>query len=482
MRIISTFFSLLFLFSYVNAQNTLEQLQVKLASIDDLNERYHVKLDFAYKTKSQSFEESHASITTLLHQFEDGNNKELLAKAQCYYGGLLLMTDSNTKAQEYLFKSLSYYKTVDNHKQLSRIYNNLGVSFSNQLAFVKALKYQKECISIRAKNNEPLHSNYVNVGTVYYALNQYSEAISYFKLAESFYEKSSNKYTLASIYTDLSICYNELGDYETALNYGLAAVELSAKHKNKRLTTLSHCNLGSVYLTKKKYEQAIHYYEIAVQEAKATDHAFHQMIAFNSLGHIYTNLDSLELAEAYLLKANTLISKANVVEEEILNYQALSTLYQKSNKLEEALLYFNKYVKVTDSLKQVNLNKELPEMLMENKQSIEASIDYQSHLLQQKSHNTLLSLFIIFGTEALLVLLFLGIRFTNLFKNQKTKDISDVMLAHFTLGCIISVLGYWFYPKEAMHQGPLILTGILIGSITSTLILLRKINYKNVGN
>lgn len=479
MRIINTILILFTLSSFSIAQDSLEQLKHKLKTTENINERYDLELEFAYANKINNIDSSYHVISKLYRQFKKESTPSQLAKSQFYYGSILIVLDSNKVGINHLKEAINYYTKEGNIKQLARIYNNISIGYNNLLNYSKALVYQNKCIALKARAKMPLQSNFVNMGSIYYDLGDYIRAIEYYQLTESYYQSTHNHLNLAKIYTNISVSYNELDSSKAALVYGLKATEISSTLNSPSIKANCNSNLGAVYLKQNKLQNAIYYFDLALFESETHNLYHHQAIAHNNLGHIYTQLDSFQLALFHLNAAYNLSVNHALIEEELINLQSLVEVYHKQENPMIAMKYFNLYVSKTDSLKEIIYTHELPELLQKNNSELSEIMQKNYIKQQQSSKHTLHSIFILFGMESILILLFLGTRFTSLFVNKKFKDIGDIWLAHFTVGCFISFIGYWYYPKESMLQGSFILVGVLLSSMISTLLLLRKVFYQN---
>jgi tetratricopeptide (TPR) repeat protein len=470
MRICNTLilFSFIHLFSF--AQTNATALNLQLQQTSNVAEKLDLQLDYAYQNKANNFHESFDSILSYMHQAELLENEAVLAKAHCYYGSMLIMTDSTEKAIEYLHQSLVYYYHSDNSEQLGRVYNNLSISYNTRLNYSLALKYQKLCLDTRIKAGLSIKSNYVNMGAILYDLKSYEEALEYFKLAEQYYNAPSERIALTKVYTNLSICYNELANKTEAIAYGFKAIDLATQLNAPGLNVLCHSNMGSIYLSHEEYQNALYYYEMALFEAQENDDYYNQSICHNNNATIYVSMDSLQLANFHLDTAHSIVVANDYVEEELKNLQIRTKLLESQHQFSAAAKSYEKYITRADSVRQVNSDQPFYELIT----SSQAPIQQVEQTAELKTPKSLWSLVVLFVIEIFLILLFLGSRLGSFIRSQQIIDFVDIMLSYATVGCFVAVIGFWFYPKLYMAQGQFILLGIVFSSLLTFIMVWRK--------
>ena len=101
--------------------------------------------------------------------------------------------DQTKISREYLNKALLKYKEINNLFGISKILNNLGVSYSKTDS-KKTLEYYSQALEIAQQNNLirllPIYTN--NIGGIYEDNGKFKEALSYYKAALETSQKNNN--------------------------------------------------------------------------------------------------------------------------------------------------------------------------------------------------------------------------------------------------------------------------------------------------
>ena len=179
------------------------------------------------------------------------------------------------------------------------VYNNLGVVYSNNEEYDKAIYYLDKSVAIYEKVLGAYHVsnalNYANLGDITRKIGMYDKSLAYYKRAIEINEKNygSNHVETARSYNGIALVYHSMGKLDQALSYNLKALKiretlLTPQHDD---TIVSYNNLALVYGDLHEYEQLQKYTQ------KAYD---------NYLKNIDTNFIILNSAQKHAyLKANT---------------------------------------------------------------------------------------------------------------------------------------------------------------------------------
>lgn len=123
-------------------------------------------------------------------------------------------------------------------------YNNIGICLFRKGAYEQAIKSHKKLIDILGEKNPQIIFSYSNIGTAYFFLEKYQEAIDYFKRAEEKFDESLEKglveeerrVILLPAYVSLGNSYSKLQPENPQIKeFLLKAIELGEKHNNTYL-------------------------------------------------------------------------------------------------------------------------------------------------------------------------------------------------------------------------------------------------------
>lgn len=139
------------------------------------------------------------------------------------------------KSREYLLKALALTQKTD-YGLLKTIYVNLGVSYTYEDDFRKALAYYLNAIPYLERQNDQngLAVNYHNIAACYNEMKDLANAEAYELRALEHYRKSGSKSTLAMISLELGQLYTQTRELGKARKYldigGKAAHELNSPY------------------------------------------------------------------------------------------------------------------------------------------------------------------------------------------------------------------------------------------------------------
>ena len=312
--------------------------------------------------------------------------KEGLARAYGSIGVVFSQQSNYAKALFYFFKAQKIYEVTNNYEKLSRIYNNIGVIYKSQNDFFKALVYYEKCLEIQKKAPNELIGVYTNnIGLIYIEQKDYQKALEYFNQASMFFDKYPNPQGLAQLYYNYGKYYNETNKKEKAIEYAVKSLTVFNSIENKFGISDSYAYLGEIYFSQKKYKEALE----------------------------CTN------------KGLTLAKELKILDKVQAFEKTISEIYEKQNNLTEALKHYKLYSVAKDSVAnaetvkntiraEMNFEFDRKEML-QKEQEIKREIVYNE---QAKSNK----IKIIFFT--LLALLVSGIAFLIYSRTQLKKTLT----------------------------------------------------------
>lgn len=217
--------------------------------------------------------------------------------------------DNYKKAEQMLFISKS-----DDYSLLSLLYNNIANVYVLKGDNEKALQFYNEALmnlkesALTKKEKEYKFSQiYSNIGVVNIGENNYSEAITFFKISQQI--KSKNSFDgIGSVYVNLAGAYEKIEDYKKAEFYYLKSIEEWNHKKNTENTyksAIAYTNYSSLLIKLGKKEEALHYFskgqEIYIQNY-GQRHPYTSR-SYITLGDFYSQEGNYEIALYYYQKS-----------------------------------------------------------------------------------------------------------------------------------------------------------------------------------
>ncbi len=234
--------------------------------------------------------------------------------------------------KNYYKEALHYYYSalvlLENNaccfEEKARIFNNLGVLFSDQGKYIKSLQYYKQAASIydSLNNQFDLGKTYNNIGNIYWYTEDY-------EIAQEFYEKSLNirheqndKTGEAYVLNNLGMLKGSRGDFISALDCFEASLELFESEGNRNGSLLTTYNLGE----------------------------------------IYTAMDQFQKAEKHFYQSLAIAQNDGALDYELANLKSLTNIYKQSKNYKKAVEVFDRYVALNDSLDKYSNTSQMIEM------------------------------------------------------------------------------------------------------------------------
>ncbi len=269
-----------------------------------------------------------------------------------------------------------------------------------------------------------------SIGTSYFSLSKYDDAIKYLK--ESIDKETDNEKKTNSI-LNIGGAYAEKGEYAKAISYFSQAKELYQTLKDTLAVAYALNNLGLVSLAQQDYASAFDYlnkaYKIKMSEGSNSEKAS----ANNAMVDYYSRVHDLEKTKVYLDLEAKYIDTNIRNDQLVLYYGHLAQYYEGAKNYEKALNNYKKHQNLKTELEDIdNVNelKRLEAQKQFSKKMIADSLknDHQNQInvlkiAEQKAtlnKEKILRYALIFG---LVMIALLGYLIYNRFRESKAKNI-----------------------------------------------------------
>lgn len=253
-----------------SAQSLLKQMK-DIHSLSKKNQAHYYLLLTEADDKTYTTHTTDSLIRIAATYYDDRDNSLLKAKAWYYMGRVNQELKNPLKAQEYYLKALEAGKNSTDPALLGRIYNNIGMLYTYQEVYEKAIPYQQK-------------------------------AIEAFELIADSTGQAYALRDLARNYTMLEKSDSAIACYEQAMQF-MSKVKIPSVYSE----------LGDLYIKEGNYPKANQYIQLALQQ-KVKGQTKHTV--FLTIGKLYIHLDKLDSAEIYLRKSyesTTLATRAGAI-------------------------------------------------------------------------------------------------------------------------------------------------------------------------
>ena len=243
-----------------------------------------------------------------------GNSKDIRNGLARAYGsiGIVFSEQSNyAKALQYNLKAVKIYEAEGNLAKCARIYNNIGIVYKSQGEDFKALDYFIKCLKIQEKSGDKSSAiTTTNIGNIYLAQKNYPKASEYYSKAHALFKRYPDARGLGELYNNLALYYKNTGETQKALE---------------------SCNNALV-------------------QFDSIDDKFGASDTYALLGEIF--YDEGDYLKALSNTGKSLsLGKALAIPERIRDSEKkLSEIYQKLDKPDEALEHYKQFTIAEDSI------------------------------------------------------------------------------------------------------------------------------------
>jgi tetratricopeptide (TPR) repeat protein len=245
------------------------------------------------------------------------------------------------KALDLAAENIELANEIGFYKGLSQAHANQGSVYMRQGIYPSALKSFLSANEIaKEKSLIKLHSRFlIKIGLVYYYLEKYDRAFSYYNEALTIASKYNFEKVKGDSYGNLAIISRINGNYDKSIQfYGLAkesfekVLDVALKSNNKTEVDyaklgIANCigNMGVSFEFKNDFEKAISYYKQAVKLNNEIGSLYDMCIHLNNLVNVYTKNGKLAKAQSYLDSEKVILPNLNTADLYKDYYQSKAT-------------------------------------------------------------------------------------------------------------------------------------------------------------
>lgn len=309
-----------------------------------------------------------------------------LARAYGSMGIVFSEQSSYDKALDYHLKAVRIYEKEKDLPKLARVYNNVGVVYKAKGEYVKSLEFYQKALKTQKKTGDPtIGITMTNIGNIYFKQGNYSDAYTYYVQAENQFQNSTNYRGLGELYNNLGLYFEQNKEPEKALEIWEKAISSFSQIGDKFGVSDTYYHLGKFYFAQKNYQKALE---------NAT-------------------------------KSNALAREMNILETVLLTEQLISEIYEKENNFQKSLEHHKLYAQARDSLvnyenirngvrSEMNFESEKRDFIHKEQQQA------QKVLFEEQSKRHILQLV----SSGLILILTFGLLFLFYNRNQLKKNLT----------------------------------------------------------
>ena len=233
-------------------------------------------------------------------------------------------------------------KIADQNKKVV-ILNELSQAYQ-EISARKSITYAQSALQISQELGirKDIAVSLANLGSAYYHLGNYKQALEFHSQALEIYQQLTDKPGMLDVNNCIGRDNEKLGNYDQSLNYFLISLKLSKEINDQNGISMGLNNLGNLYHSLNNYDKALEYYQQALELEKDSGNKKEISLALTNIGIMYTNRgDFTESLEYY--------NQSLQIEQELGNIKGISSVlnnlgivHQKLNEYDKALTYFQR--------------------------------------------------------------------------------------------------------------------------------------------
>ena len=237
---------------------------------------------------------------------------------------------------------LKKLKSENKNSEKIKIYTALSKIFldSNNL---KSIEYSEKALefSEKTKNDTLLINSYINLGSGYIRLYDYTEAMNQFSNSLSLSEKIKYKAGESTSLLNIAIIYDSLKNYKKSKEFYLKALKVDKKSKEDNAAIITLNNLGMLYFKMHDDKKAFDCFNEALGKEKAANEK--QLMAFTYIkaGDVSLYNGDKKNASEYYRNALRTSKEINCKKQIIASMISIGKINFVNNKSDSALFYFN---------------------------------------------------------------------------------------------------------------------------------------------
>jgi tetratricopeptide (TPR) repeat protein len=234
----------------------------------------------------------------------------------------------------------------------SRSLGILAVALREMGNYQKSLEFFLQKLQIEEKRNSPrnLASVLINIGIVYVYLEQYPEALSYYRVADSVIETNQVEDLKYYINNNLGDAYERLNINDSAFLYFNRAIAIATKLNDGDLTGTSIIGLGHVYRKQKQFSLATQSYKKAIALLQATNDEDFICEASLGLAKTYNEMNKNDSADYYGTYSFTIAKKDGFESRQLEAAEFLTDLFKTTGNISKAFSFLETTEVLKDSI------------------------------------------------------------------------------------------------------------------------------------
>ncbi len=259
--------------------------------------------------------------------------------------------------------ALEALKAVNDKNSIALCYNSLGNIYTSQGNYPIALESFQNGLKIREelKDMRAVSRSLISIGSIYFAQKNYEKALEYNQRVVEIAGDSNDKHTLAGCLLNIGLIYLNTNN-EYALEYFLKALEISNNLTIIPLQISIHLNIGQYYYNQSEFAKANESFVLALELSKKAGNKSSICYAKLQIARVYNVKKQYSSAMDYAQKGLEIAKSIKHIEAEKNLHQLLSEIYASTYNYRSAYNHSQLFKQLSDSLFNASNVRQIAEM------------------------------------------------------------------------------------------------------------------------
>ncbi len=374
-----------------------------------------IKLSFSNNTiKIDSLIEAVNTVKT------DTGKVNLLLNISRYY-----WLKDNKLSLRYAKKALEISVEKDYKEGIAGALSNIGIASmydnNNDKAIENILK--AEAIYEELKDTSKLKGVLINIGSIFYSMEEYEKSKKYLNKALSIYQSLNNlsyedSVAFSVIYNNLSLCYLAQNITDKAIALQLKNLGLTKKLRRKKSEAIAYANLGLMYEKIDSLNTAEYYFKKAIKQQKAIKNEYGIVLSVIDLANFYSENNKIDTALILINEAIQIAEQKQYLTQLPRAYLTLVDIYKKNKDYEKALSAYENYVKYKDYNANKSSYEDIDKIKQEYKEAV-ANKEKQKQEFELKRQKIIRNAFIAIALVVIILIIVLFNRYKIKTKSER---------------------------------------------------------------
>ncbi|MFW5706506.1 MAG: tetratricopeptide repeat protein [Bacteroidota bacterium] len=332
----------------------------KLKTLEAKSLRYIAILNEGWSKYDKALQQ-HQELNELYRQQNDYNG---IVNSMIRMGNIHYYTGEAALALDYYQQALELADSNQYHNLMANIRTNIANLYYTWGDYTTSLDIFHEALRLYSTINDNRNKGitYSGIGNIHNSLKNYEKAESFYRQALNLFDELEDHHNIASTLLSLGVLYYSQDLYDKAEEYYGKALYHATVINDMRQEAQSLLNLGVLSASRGDYRKAIEIYQEALVAARKTKNKHIESYILRNKAYSFLHLKNFGEAMRLANQSLALAKELGYLEDQADSYKALSEIRQQQGNYKQALLDFQQYKLLNDSLLDRAKKKELNEL------------------------------------------------------------------------------------------------------------------------